>query len=47
MDLDNENYDTFYTNTPDGKTFLPNVRISSETSIIGHAGSSGITTISP
>lgn len=35
LDADNENYDVFYTNTADGKTFLRNVRVTSETSVIG------------
>ncbi len=29
LDPNNVNIDTFYTNTPDGATFLPNVRVSS------------------
>jgi len=32
LDPDNFNYDIFYTNTRDGVTFLPNVRVSSATS---------------
>ncbi len=35
LDPDNENYDALYTNTADGVTFLPNVRVSTATSIIG------------
>lgn len=35
LDPLNENYDVFYTNTFDGATFLPNVRVSTATSIIG------------
>ena len=35
LDPDNENFDAFYTNTRDGVHFLPNVRVSSETSVIG------------
>lgn len=41
LDPNNENYDAFYTNTGGGKTFLPNVRISSQTSMIGQATSIG------
>ena len=37
LDSQNQNYDTFYTNTPDARVFLPNVRVSSESSIIGQA----------
>jgi hypothetical protein len=35
LDLDNVNYNAFYTNTSDGAHFLPNVRVSSVTSILG------------
>ncbi len=35
LDPNNENYDIFYTNTYDGVHFLPNVRVTSVTSIIG------------
>jgi len=35
LDPLNQNYDVFYTNTYDGATFLPNVRVSTSTSIIG------------
>jgi len=35
LDPLNENFDAFYTNTRDGKTFLPNVRLSSVSSEIG------------
>ncbi len=35
LDPDNINFDTFYTNTRDGRSFLPNVRVSSETSKAG------------
>jgi len=35
LDPQNVNYDVFYTNTYDGVTFLPNVRVSTATSIIG------------
>ena len=34
-DPNNENFDAFYTNTADGVTFLPNVRVSTATSVIG------------
>ncbi len=33
--IDNKNYDVFYTNTFDGKTFLPKVRVSTASSNIG------------
>ncbi|HEU4401823.1 MAG TPA: sialidase family protein [Candidatus Polarisedimenticolia bacterium] len=36
LDPKNENYDVFYTNTFDGSTFLPNVRISTATSLTGN-----------
>ncbi len=36
LDPNNANYDVFYTNTHDGATFLPNVRVSSTTSISGN-----------
>lgn len=35
LDSANRNFDAFYTNTRDGKTFLRNVRVSSASSIIG------------
>lgn len=35
LDPNNENYDAFYTNTYDGVHFLPNVRVTSVTSLIG------------
>ena len=35
LDPANVNFDTFYTNTADGMTFLPNVRASSATSLTG------------
>jgi hypothetical protein len=35
LDPNNVNYDVFYTNTTDGVSFLPNVRVSSTTSIVG------------
>ncbi len=35
LDPSNINYDTFYTNTADGATFLPNVRVTSTTSLLG------------
>src|SRR5262249_23730439 len=35
LDPDNVNFDLFYTNTMDGKAFLPNVRVSSATSFAG------------
>ncbi len=35
LDPNNMNFDTFYTNTFDGTTFLPNVRVSSVTSLAG------------
>ncbi len=35
LDPSNENFDAFYTNTYDGVHFLPNVRVSTATSIIG------------
>jgi len=38
LDPENVDYDVFYTNTPDGRTFLPNVRVSSETSRVGSVG---------
>ncbi len=37
LDPENEDYDIFYTNTPDGTTFLPNVRVTTESSDIGQA----------
>jgi hypothetical protein len=36
LDPDNVNFDTFYTNTFDGVSFLPNVRVSTETSLAGN-----------
>ena len=36
LDPTNANYDVFYTNTFDGVAFLPNVRVTSETSITGN-----------
>jgi len=35
LDPNNVNYNAFYTNTSDGIAFLPNVRVSSSTSIVG------------
>ncbi len=35
LDPDNIDFNTFYTNTQDGRTFLPNVRVSSATSKAG------------
>jgi len=35
LDASNVNYDTFYTNTLDGATFLPNVRVTSASSPLG------------
>ena len=34
LDPGNLNYDVFYTNTTDGRTFLPNVKVNSSTSIV-------------
>jgi len=36
LDPENINYDIFYTNTRDGRTFLPNVRASSQTYELGN-----------
>ncbi len=36
LDPLNENFDTYYTNTRDGATFLPNVRVSDATSLAGN-----------
>ncbi len=36
LDPDNINFNTFYTNTFDGSSFLPNVRVSSATSLAGN-----------
>jgi hypothetical protein len=41
LDPGNVNYDVFYTNTFDGATFLPNVRVSSTTSVAGGARNIG------
>lgn len=41
LDPDNINYDTFYTNTFDGASFLPNVRVSTATSLLGLAAGIG------
>jgi len=38
LDPDNVNFDLFYTNTGDGRSFLPNVRVSTQSSLGGHAG---------
>ena len=38
LDPDNANFDLFYTNTGDGRRFLPNVRVSTQSSLGGHAG---------
>ncbi len=35
LDPNNANYDVFYTNTADGRRFLPNVRVTSRTSVVG------------
>jgi len=35
LDPNNANYDTFYTNTFDGLAFLPNVRVTTQTSLSG------------
>jgi hypothetical protein len=35
LDPNNVNYDAFYTRTADGSSFLPNVRISTQTSLTG------------
>jgi hypothetical protein len=37
-DPDNINFDAYYTNTYDGQTFLPNVRVSTATSLLGSLG---------
>jgi len=36
LDPNNVNYDNFYTNTFDGVTFLPNVRVTTQTSLSGN-----------
>lgn len=36
LDPENVNYDAFYTNTSDGVTFSPNVRISTASSVLGN-----------
>jgi hypothetical protein len=36
LDPTNTNYDVFYTNTFDGASFLPNVRVTSQTSLTGN-----------
>jgi len=41
LDAGNVNYNAFYTNTSDGSTFLPNVQVSSATSLVGTASKIG------
>lgn len=41
LDPNNVNYDAFYTNTADGRNFLPNLRISSATSLVDSTYSGG------
>jgi hypothetical protein len=38
LDPNNVNFDAFYTNTYDGVNFLPDVRVSSATSLVGNSG---------
>jgi len=42
LDPDNVNYDVFYSNTLDGATFLPNVRVSSASSLVGTSTQQGL-----
>ncbi|HEU4400738.1 MAG TPA: sialidase family protein, partial [Candidatus Polarisedimenticolia bacterium] len=42
LDPDNVNYDVFYSNTVDGVTFLPNLRVSTASSLVGTSTQQGL-----